>query len=1180
MSDIELLEGEALQEALRALYEEDNQEEQVEVPPKPFTGEESFEEGGYYPNPGYDNFTGNLFGPDRMETPILDEEKDNPIIVDLVESEAYQNAPSSLARQRLIDEALQEQNMEIYRTKGEPALYGRKQVFENQDGEKRTYIVPKPGAESTGFQRGFMGGVLNAAKGLSEGVEKGFDIPFTNKRTYGTDDFLTDPDTDYVAENFPTYPADGAFEKIAQDIIPIVGAAIFGAKGVDKIDKLAGLSPKMTNWIAKRWDEAKKIDPQNSKRQLEKTLNLFMRERGANLAATMATPDDMEPLIGDDVAEYLGFDPETNKDLGHYIDNEAFTALGRVAIVTLGTGFRIGKEKLFPKLSKKSSKREAELGLLLLKQLDPGITDDMPPEIIAENARLLGQIIKNNKDFELGLLGQKTVKNADGTVAKNADGTDMVEDILPGGTLQLDSGTALFLGAKEYMEKSYGWLKETMSPEAYEQTIKEYTETFVNNAIGFKRSRQGRTTVQASDATVNAQANTVLESVADDAVAGGSKNADQAGVTLGEETLAPVTDALENVQKTRKGVEAAEATSDAVQDKNIIINMLEEGRDANALGGSVRANTENLQKITGEDLYNGWKGSFEEYNQAFKDLPEDIPVDMEDLTTLIDDLSKQTNDFDFITTTATKQDPFREMLKGIQARVVGTTDDGKAILETSEEIVERLSDIDLKYLYTKVRPAISDRLNLLERQGTPKPDALVKLKDWIDDAADASGETSFRAAMDMYEDHVKIYHRTDDLAQWEAQARRVKPQTEVAEGVVRGQEDAYELGMQMFLNAEQAATPGKMEAFLNALSKSAGKDVTPEIAEAYVGLTIRGLVSSTNAGTKVNSAQVRSSIQPYLAVLEQTNPKAVELFESAVKELELAEIGVANAKNLNDIAEKVYNQTTKLAQERAASKFINDLRGSNPSVMSDTSVVFKNIFDAKNSPDLVDDLLRQADEIGDPLIRDGIKSKFLSYLRDKVYVNQRMSSEVTEGGIGATNEVSPAQLQKILSGEFDSTVTTMRRLFDDEPEKADAVIGLLEILDVAVNSRAVRGSNFGSTTVLDQALKEKMNRLIVLTLGVLNPVATKARNIGAALIDGRAKEIQEAIEMQLDKMLIDPVYFNDVMNTVADNLTEKSLIRLMERNAIRSGTYLAKDRPMETLQPVPPEFEETQQQAQ
>ena len=103
--NVTALEGQELQDLLQSLYGETETEEKEEDPNVPFTGEESVEEGGYYPNRGR---------PDRMETPILDEEKDNPIIVDLVESDTYKNAPSSLARQRLIDEALQEQNMEIY----------------------------------------------------------------------------------------------------------------------------------------------------------------------------------------------------------------------------------------------------------------------------------------------------------------------------------------------------------------------------------------------------------------------------------------------------------------------------------------------------------------------------------------------------------------------------------------------------------------------------------------------------------------------------------------------------------------------------------------------------------------------------------------------------------------------------------------------------------------------------------------------------------------------------------------------------------------------------------------------------------------------------------------------------------------------------------------------------------
>ena len=1140
-----------------------NKETKVEEIEKttPFTGEESYMDGGYYDSEE------TFFTVDRMETPITEDEVDNPIVISVVESDAYKNATTSGERNAMIREALDSTNRAIYESKGEPTRFDnvRLQKFQNQDGEPRTYIVPKPGAESTGFQRGIGGALLNTAKMVGRGFEKGFGIPFTDKRTPGTDDFLTDPNTDYIDENFPTYPSAGAMEKVGQDVIPVIIAALAGGKGVDKIDDALGGSKKLANWVSKQWDEAKKVDPANAKRNLERALKGLFVERGANLGATLATPEDMEPLIGDDVLEFVGIDAEENRELGHYIDNEAFTALGSVGIKLIGAGYNFGKG-LIPKFSKKPKTRAAEVGMLLLKQIDPNITDDVPGYLVAERARLLGETIQNNKEFSLGILGQRTVKNA--------DGTETIVDILPGGAIQLDSGTALALGARDYVEKAYGWMKATMEPEAYEQAINQYSQAVIDNIVGLKQGRRGNQMVQAGEASINADAGRVLTAAADDAVEGGSKAANEAGVLLGDDIVAPVSDALGTVTKTRTGVELAENVASTAQDKDVIVAMLNKGRESNSLGNT-STEMQTFQQLTGEDLFKGWQASYQKYNDAFEALPNDIPVDMEDLKTLIEDVSTKTNDFDFVTTATTKQDPFREMLQGLKRQVTGTDDAGKPIMETGEEVLARLDNIDLKWLYTNLRPEISRRLNALEAAGAPTSKPLIQLKEWIDGAAEASGQTEFRAAMDLYEEHAGTYLRTDELAQWESKARKVRDK-EVAPGVNMGQENVYELGMQTLNNAEQAFTTGKLDAFLNALTKSAGKDVTPEMAQAYVGLAIRGLTRTTEAGGKVSAAQVREAIQPYLKQLEGTNPEAIKMFDDTVANLEMVELGLTTAKEANAVAEKAYQQVILEAQERAASKFVNNLTGANPSTMSDPSEVFRTIFNSKNAPDQVTDLLRQADEIGNPLIRDGIKSKYISYIKDRIFTNKRIASEVTADGVGATREMSPTQLSAILGEEFDNTLSTLRVVFKDEPQKAEAITHLLDVLDVAVNNRAIRGNNFGSSTVLDEKLKEKMNRLIVLTLGVLNPVATKARNISAALVDGRTKEIAEAIELQIDTMVTSPQYFNEVMEAVAKKSEGNPLIKLLERNMIRGGITLDKQREVDQLEAIPPEFEETE----
>ena len=54
----------------------------------------------------------------------------------------------------------------------------------------------------------------------------------------------------------------------------------------------------------------------------------------------------------------------------------------------------------------------------------------------------------------------------------------------------------------------------------------------------------------------------------------------------------------------------------------------------------------------------------------------------------------------------------------------------------------------------------------------------------------------------------------------------------------------------------------------------------------------------------------------------------------------------------------------------------------------------------------------------------------------------------------------------------------------------------------------------------EREMLQNVNRLIVMTLGVLNPVATRARNLSAAFLQGKGAEVERATMTLLDNFLI------------------------------------------------------------
>ena len=1079
---------------------------------KVFTGAEEFQQGGYYPLPEAQV--------DRMEAPIADSEIGNPIIESIVNSEQYQQATDSKTRFDLLNNAVNAANQDIRDRSGrENSLGIRVQDGITKDGEKQTYFVPPTpkqqldprktfgtniplGIAATLYQsptaqRVVGGGFANAVKGVGNALEKGFELVG-----------IGDPEVDYVQENFPTMAPASALEETGQVVISTVATSIGGAGMAAKVDKALKASPKMAKWITSQYDEAKKIDPKFATKRLEQLIRGLIIERGMNVGATIGTPEDAEPLVGDllldtDAAKSLGLSSEENKYLAHYLDNEAFS-FGIVALARLGGLVRAGVNKMGKGAVTTVDKKETAVGMSLLSELDPGVTPDLPATIIADRARILGEVVAKNKEFGFAMLD---------------------------GKVDADLTLALSVGAEEYMRRAYAFRKGVMSEEAFEEMIKKQTDQMVLDVISLKKSRLSSTPVAQSSARINDQVANIMDDTAD-SIASRAQSSD-AAQTLGQEVVDTVSSSMDNVASSRQAVQVAEETVENMS-RNEITELLLKARGDSALG-STQTERALLNDLTGEQLYAGFKSSYENYTDLFKQIPKGIAVDWEKFIGVLDTVAKETSSFDTLTSNATKADPLRKMLDEIKPREIDTgevTKKGKAITrtETTEEIFERLGDVDLKVLYTEIRPALSDRISFLQKQGQGGTAPLVTLKKAIDEMAKETGDPSFRAAMDAYEEHAATYASNKALQQYSSQAKQVVDSISTASGRSKGITDTYEAGMAVLKAAESAGTPLPLDDLVTALNAATGRDVRPEMSSAYVGMALKALTQLTKEGGQVGSEQIIASVQPFLRSLAEVNPEVVAKFDDAVRGLQQAESGLGNMTDDLARAEKAHAEILQAAQQEAASRFVYQLTG-NAKVFEDVSVQFDQLFNSAEAPDLVLNLYRQAEKTGNPLIKKGIQAQYIRHLLNKVQTAGRIG--LSNGKV--VNEVSAARLSDIVDGDASNTLATLKIVFDDNPLMADSMKELLQIQSMAVNARALKGVTYGSDTVYNDTLKKTADRMIMMTVGVLNPVATKLRNVNAALTEGRNAEVQKSIEAILDMAIIDPDKFESIMTRIVQN---------------------------------------------
>tara|TARA_R110000796_G_scaffold231901_1_gene350006 strand:+ start:223 stop:603 length:381 start_codon:yes stop_codon:yes gene_type:complete len=111
----------------------------------------------------------------------------------------------------------------------------------------------------------------------------------------------------------------------------------------------------------------------------------------------------------------------------------------------------------------------------------------------------------------------------------------------------------------------------------------------------------------------------------------------------------------------------------------------------------------------------------------------------------------------------------------------------------------------------------------------------------------------------------------------------------------------------------------------------------------------------------------------------------------------------------------------------------------------------------------------------------------------------------------------------------------------------------MEIQDLIVNGRALRGDTFGSTTSYDKDVKKLMDRVVTLGFGVLNPTATVARNLGSAFIKDYAAELQRSAQATMDMMISNPKKFDEIMQAVAKD-NEAGAVEMWTKHLSR-GVY-------------------------
>jgi hypothetical protein len=977
-----------------------------------------------------------------------------------------------------------------------------------EEGHKRTYFVPPPINIKTGNAPVDVG--LGAQQSMSNiGVGGTLEA---GRATLALGEYLLesvgldDREVQYIEENFPTLPAGNDYEKFGQEVVSMLVGGVAGGRLVQKLAERLK-TPEKAAEILSTFSKRLRNDP-NGIRKLQLMVRGVLTEFGEILGASTTTPPEIDPL-----SEDLGIVPEgENNFAANVVDNTAFSVILR----TVGKVLGFGGKKLDEKILQGFRGADRNLAALhWLKAIDPLTAENLPGEEIRRRAQIMADVIQKHKMFELSLTGNQ---------------------------LPVDTSMSIMAGAEEYMRRTYSYMEAELGAQGFADFVKQGVKNIITQTTSIKQGMKANPEVAVSDSNFLENVGTEINSVADSLATPAQGH--QVAQNIGRSAVDRINAADANVNAAREQVRGADLNVDFTQSEQQITQMLEQARQSGNLGSS-ETQRYMLQNLTGPQLYQAWLKARTRVDDAFKNVPHE-QVDSMELANLLARAGDVTNileDFGIPATSGglKKYDP--------------TNINQDTGLNEVEELAQQLESKgynDVYILVNELRSKLSRRINSAYVSGDSDTALQIELvRDGIDELINKSGNPDIQRAMREYKEYADNWLQTTPLKQYDAAASQVK---DMGDGYTRGSLEANEAGMAALAQSRNAYTDDYLTKFVLAL-QSGNPNASPQISQALVGEALNTLVKKTRAGSRISSDELLAAIEPYARTLETTDPNTIKMWRESVEELKLAESGLQDAEQALANAEIAATQIREEAGRSAARYFIAERTG-NASIRESSTDAFRQLFDSQDSPTLVKRLLDEMNVAGDELAIQGVKSEYLRWLKNRIFTKKPVGF-TGEADDSVVRDLSGAKLQDALSSDYSHDMMLLKEVFADDPDAGNAVVALMTQMHNMINSRATKVNPFGSNTVVDATLQKSVNTLIMLTLGVLNPTATKARALTGALTLGHNARLSSAFDTIFGKIVTDPQFVSEALESVAKGRPVGRFLAVLTKGMAR-GTLGAK----------------------
>jgi len=819
----------------------------------------------------------------------------------------------------------------------------------------------------------------------------------------------------------------------------------------------------------------------------------------------------------------------------------------------LGTVFRVGGrfgEGARKFVDRNHLRKGIENGkaMEILSYLDPvGIRDANPNRALL-NISEFGRILNDNKKIKLHIAGDEFEVKADTT-------------------------RAVMGSAEAYIRTTRQNLKPQMSPEEWENYVKEESAGISSRMIALLQNQQGTPLVRDSASRVTNEIAGTFAQAAENRLPSGVQSVDEATQGTAEALVGNArreadmaTSQIDDID--RQMADLTRQQKEVVRNNPIMRDFLDE------VGGGLsyddRGVRQQINNVITEDIYPEFKATADAVDAAYDAIPAGTPIDGEALIEQFEEISKGVEISDIPGNPASKTKSLLSSLgKRFEPEKIAEDADGNPVFETAAEVAERISEeIDFKTLYE-----LKGRLNQVIEDNANQPairNRLIEFRRHITDSGSGGqvgyqislGGDAGRLAREADEEYKQFRNRFAPNEQMENFSDRMaftrSREASTPDGqTARGTTDMLVQGNQLVRQAVDEPSGSLFDDLVRAASNESA--IKEPLADLYVAQAARQLRNALDTGDADRISTVRNAFETNRQRLQDVGATdTLQKLDTAITQMEDDTRRMLDDASGLETQKSALEQQVKDAQYGIIGELVSDVPGTGPfTPRTDARDKLENLFTRPDAANWVGQIKTKIDGLPDPASQRAATQSLEAVALDLV---SRRVIGTTPTGMQAANlpfrNVKSSSVERLGADEATNYAKAVAEVFGKDSPETLGILRSLSILSETDLAQKMRVSQSGSDTMpratADPGIADAVSTGILLTAGYMNPTAAMLRRLSASEVKDASEVSKNIAKDALAAIVSDPNVFSSMIYRIENG--DMSMARKLAQELTMKGT--------------------------